>query len=76
MDIPYVFVRGKAELGNLVHQKNAAVLALTDVRKEDEGELNNLASAFRTHYNDNADLRKTIGGFKKGMKSQIKADKL
>jgi large subunit ribosomal protein L7Ae len=37
MDIPYVFVRGKAELGNLVHQKNAAVVALTEVRKEDEG---------------------------------------
>jgi len=34
MDIPYCFVRGKAALGNLVHQKNAAVVALTDVRKE------------------------------------------
>jgi large subunit ribosomal protein L7Ae len=34
MDIPYCFVRGKAALGTLVHQKNAAVVALTDVRKE------------------------------------------
>jgi large subunit ribosomal protein L7Ae len=34
MDIPYCFVRGKAALGSLVHQKNAAVVALTDVRKE------------------------------------------
>jgi ribosomal protein L7Ae-like RNA K-turn-binding protein len=34
MDIPYCFVKGRAVLGNLVHQKNAAVLALTDVRKE------------------------------------------
>lgn len=35
LDIPYCFVKGKSALGKLVHQKNAAVLALTDVRKED-----------------------------------------
>jgi len=35
MEIPYCFVKGKAALGKLVHQKNAAVLAVTDVRKED-----------------------------------------
>ncbi len=29
MDIPYCFVKGKARLGQLVHQKNAAVVALT-----------------------------------------------
>jgi large subunit ribosomal protein L7Ae len=34
MDVPYCFVRGKAALGKLVHLKNAAVLALTEVRKE------------------------------------------
>jgi large subunit ribosomal protein L7Ae len=33
MDIPYCFVKGKARLGQLVHQKNAAVVALTEVRK-------------------------------------------
>jgi large subunit ribosomal protein L7Ae len=53
LDIPYCFVKGKAALGTLVHQKNAAVVALTEVRKEDEGELNNLAAAFRTHFNEN-----------------------
>jgi len=36
-----------------VHQKNAAVVALTEVRKEDEGELSNLAAAFRVHFNEN-----------------------
>jgi large subunit ribosomal protein L7Ae len=56
LDIPYCFVKGKAALGKLVHQKNAAVVALTEVRKEDEGELNNLAAAFRTHFNENKDL--------------------
>lgn len=29
LDIPYCFVKGKARLGQLVHQKNAAVVALT-----------------------------------------------
>jgi large subunit ribosomal protein L7Ae len=33
MDIPYCFVRGKAKLGQLVHQKNAAAVAVTDIRK-------------------------------------------
>jgi large subunit ribosomal protein L7Ae len=75
LDIPYAFVKGKAALGKLVHQKNATVVALTEVRKEDEGELNNLASAFRTHFNDNKELEKLVGGFKRGAKSEIKYKK-
>lgn len=76
MDIPYCFVKGKAALGKLVHQKNAAVVALTEVRKEDEGELANLAAAFRTHFNENKELEKQIGGFKRGAKSEIKFQKV
>ena len=76
LDIPYCFVQGKAALGKLVHQKNAAVVALTEVRKEDEGELNNLAAAFRTHFNENKDLEKLVGGFKRGAKSEIKFKKV
>lgn len=75
-DIPYCFVKGKAALGQLVHQKNATVVALTEVRKEDEGELTNLASAFRTHFNENKELEKQIGGFKRGAKSEIKYQKV
>ena len=58
MDIPYCFVRGKARLGQLVHQKNAAVLAITEVRKEDEADLTNLTTAFRSTFNDNTQMRK------------------
>ena len=76
MDIPYCFVRGKAKLGQLVHQKNAAVVALTDVRKEDEGDLANFANACRTNFNNNVQMRKEIGGFKKGSKSQVKYDRM
>ena len=76
MDIPFCFVKGKSALGRLVHQKNATAVALTDVRKEDEGEVNNLAAAFRTHYNENKDMLKTVGGFKRGNKSEIKYRKV
>lgn len=76
MDIPYCFVNGKAKLGQLVHQKNASVVCLTEVRKEDEGDLSNLANAFRTNFNQNNDMRKQIGGFRRGNKSQIKYDKV
>ena len=76
MDIPYCFVRGKAKLGQLVHQKNAAVVAITDVRKEDEGDIANLAAACRTNFNQNTQMRKEIGGFKKGAKSQVKYDRM
>ena len=43
---------------------------------QDESELNNLTTAFRTHFNNNVEMRKTIGGFKQGAKSQIKSAKL
>ena len=76
MDIPYCFVRGRADLGTLVHQKNASCIALTEVRKEDETELNNLTTAFRNSFNNNSEGRKLIGGFKKGIKSQIKFDRV
>ena len=76
MDIPYCFVNGKAKLGQLVHQKNATVVCLTDIRKEDEGDLNNLATSFRANFNNNLQMRKEIGGFKRGSKSQIKYNKV
>lgn len=34
MDVPYTFVKSKAILGKLVHQKTATCLALVDFRKE------------------------------------------
>ena len=58
MDIPYCFVRGKARLGQLVHQKNAAVVALTEVRKEDEVDLTNIVTSCRTNFNENLQMRK------------------
>jgi len=47
MDIPYCIVKGKSRLGQVVHQKNATALALTDVRKEDVNTLSDLSTRRR-----------------------------
>merc|ERR1712078_332027 len=37
--VPYCIIKGKARLGQLVHQKSASCVAITSVRKEDQHEL-------------------------------------
>ncbi len=68
--IPYCFVKGKARLGKLVHQKTATCVAVTDVRKEDYQDLETLAKNFRAQFNENEALRKTWGGGVMGIKNQ------
>lgn len=69
-NIPYAFVKGKARLGTFVHQKTATALALTEVRKQDQQDLETLASNFRNLYNENSQLRKTYGGGVLGIKNR------
>merc|ERR1719277_2763835 len=38
-DVPYCIVKGKSRLGQLVHKKSAACVALTTVNNEDKKEL-------------------------------------
>lgn len=73
MDVPYAIVKGKSRLGTLTHKKNAAVVALTKVNKEDESKLKTLADNFRAQFNDNVE-RKWGGGLM-GLKTQAKLDK-
>jgi large subunit ribosomal protein L7Ae len=47
MGVPYCIVKGKSTLGRLVYKKNATAVALTEVRKEDVGELENLSNTFK-----------------------------
>jgi len=49
MGIPYVIVKGKARLGTVVHKKTSAVLALQDVKSEDQRELATLISAAKAN---------------------------
>jgi len=69
LDIPYCIVKNKARLGQLVHQKTAAILALTEVRKEHQQQLEQLAGTFRTLYLENVDRKKWGGGIM-GVKAQ------
>jgi large subunit ribosomal protein L7Ae len=73
MDVPYAIVKGKSRLGTLTHQKNAAVVALTKVNKEDESKLKSLAENFHTQFNENVERR--WGGGHMGLKTQAKLDK-
>ena len=49
MGVPYVIVKGKARLGTVVHKKTAAVVALQDVRSEDQKDLATLVSAAKAN---------------------------
>ncbi len=50
MDIPYAIVQNKARLGELVHKKTAAVVALTEF-KENQAELNSISRVCREQFN-------------------------
>jgi len=72
-DIPYCIIKGKARLGHLVYKKTAAVIAVTEVRKEDQGVLQQLTSNFRIKYLDAAPAerrRPKWGGGVMGIKAQ------
>lgn len=71
MDVPYLIVKGKSRLGHLVHQKNAAVLAITDVKKEHQNQLDQLVASVRPMYAEAAAARKWGGGIL-GVKAQAR----
>lgn len=63
----------QARLGTLVHQKNAAVICLTSVNKEDESKLSTLKSNFSAQFNDG--FQRKWGGGIMGLKTQRKLEK-
>jgi len=69
MGVPYCIVKGKARLGEAVHQKTASVVALTSVDKEDLKDLTNLTELCTQSYNNNSEVRKLWGGGKLGSKA-------
>jgi large subunit ribosomal protein L7Ae len=76
VDVPYVIVKGKARLGQVVHKKTATALVVTDVRKEDQADLAQLVSFARDNYNNNVDIRRTWGGQVLGHKSLKAQEKM
>ncbi|KAF5339369.1 hypothetical protein D9611_009760 [Ephemerocybe angulata] len=70
MGVPYVIVKGKARLGTVVHKKSAAVVALQDVRSEDQRDLATLISAAKANFSDKyEETRRQWGGGLRGNKS-------
>lgn len=56
-----------------MHQKNAAVVCLTAVNREDESKLNSLKSNFRAQFNEG--FQRKWGGGIMGLKTQRKLEK-
>ncbi|THV08253.1 60S ribosomal protein L7A variant 1 [Dendrothele bispora CBS 962.96] len=70
MGVPYVIVKGKARLGTVVHKKTAAVVALEEVKSEDQRELATLVSAAKANFSDKyEEHRRQWGGGVRGNKS-------
>jgi len=70
MGVPYVIVKGKARLGTVVHKKTAAVVAIQEVRSEDQRDLAALVSAAKANFTDKYDeARRQWGGGIRGNKS-------
>lgn len=69
-EVPYCIIKGKSRLGKLVHKKTAAVVAIDNIRKEDQAEFDSMVNAFTAMFNDNVELRRRWGGHIMGVKSQ------
>mmetsp|Transcript_21541 Transcript_21541/g.36761 ORF Transcript_21541/g.36761 Transcript_21541/m.36761 type:complete len:278 (+) Transcript_21541:53-886(+) len=76
LDIPYVFVKGKARLGQVVNKKTATALVVSEVKKEDHAALAQLVQTARESYNNNVQQRRTWGGGLLGHKSAMAHAKL
>ncbi len=73
MDVPFCIVKGKSRLGVLTGKKNAAVVALTAVNKEDTTELNTLRTNFKAQFNQA--VEKKWGGGVLGLKTNARLAK-
>lgn len=66
---PYMIVKSKAQLGKLVHMKNATAICLTKVEREHEHKLASLVDLATSKFNDNKAALKTWGGGVMGLKT-------
>merc|ERR1719203_2349959 len=76
MGVPFVIVKGKAALGQLVRMKTATCCCLTGVRSEDGQDLENLKQAVMSSSNEKfEENRKRIGQAEMGVKTLAKMKK-
>jgi len=67
MEVPFVIVRSKARLGEVVHKKTATALAITEVKPEDAPKLEQLIQSAKTAFTE---PHKKWGGGLLGIKAQ------
>jgi len=75
MAVPYVIVKSKSKLGQLVAKKNATCVCLVNVKKGDSHKLDSLADMAKAAYNDNKDALRVWGGGVMGLKTQRRLQK-
>jgi len=62
MEIPFCIVKSKSRLGRLVHKKTATAVAVTEVKPEDAGKLEQFIASAKAQYNDDVARPKWGGG--------------
>merc|ERR1712093_532134 len=60
-NVPFVIVKDKAMLGKIVHQSFASCVAFTQVKKEDNTDLENVCKIARSEYLENEHLKNAYG---------------
>ena len=75
MGVPYVIVNNKGRLGAIVHQKKAAVVALTEVKDGDKAALERVIDMANAKFANNADSRRKWGGGLMGLKTNARLEK-
>lgn len=73
-DTPFCIVKSQAALGKCVGLKHTTCLALTEVRKEDNHDLELLRNNFRAQFNNNVDLTTKYSKRVLGTRAQHKED--
>jgi len=74
-NIPYVIVKSKSRLGQLIGKKTTSVVALPEPRKEDKNELTTLVGIAQERYNNELEHRRQWGGGKLGPKARARIAK-
>merc|ERR1712072_182706 len=74
--IPYVIVKDKARLGRVCRQSTASCVAITSVKKEDNSDLEKLATMGRTEYMESNAAWNTWGTPIMGIKARHKMDRI